>query len=154
MTIFSELEFLSIWAACLACCHSFQFLRLRSKFAIACFMFELKDIVWQYPKLHLAAGNKVVEWLWHKSKSRGPIGVCKCTETHTKQAYNDIYIYIYNVFVIYIYDKIIKIGRRWWILSPTHGHAFSKPKCGPCDARCVPWENWTLEALMPNFHRL
>jgi hypothetical protein len=42
-----------------------------------------------------------------------------------------------------------KIGQRWRILSPTHGHAFSKPKCGPCDARFEPRENWTLEALMP-----
>ena len=33
---------------------------------------------------------------------------------------------------IYIYDKI---NQRWRILSPTHGHAFSKPKCGPCDAK-------------------
>ena len=31
-----------------------------------------------------------------------------------------------------IYDKI---SQRWRVLSPTHGHAFSKPKCGPCDAK-------------------
>ena len=45
-----------------------------------------------------------------------------------------------------------KIGQRWRILSPSHGHAFSKPKRGPCNARCGPWENWTLEAFMLHGH--